>query len=190
MKKLFITIFITSILFSCTNSKKEINPIIEFGKITSKYEKTLQPLITEQNETTDVDRMFALDSIIAKEKEKATDTLKIVFKQLGIDSLIFIQTANTEKINIQSIKIVDIEYNKIKIEAKVKALENSAFEGPFAGITGIATDGSTVDIGGGIAADSKLIAGQEYIFKGEIFNIKNITDNFKYIVFSEDIEKW
>lgn len=183
-------LLIITIIACAPEKKASLPPIIELAKVSEQASSNLEILTEEQNSTTDVNRMFEIDELISNIKQKSSDTLKRVLQNLSDSSINFIQTANTDKIEIQSLKIVDVNYNEVVVEANVKALDNSAFSGPHVGLAAASVSDSTIDVGGGISGDSKLIAGTTYIFKGKIFNINNINSKFGKIVFQEDIKQW
>lgn len=159
--------------------------------LVREQKKTIANLEHAQSVTTNVDSMFLYDSVIGAAKQKGLAIVNEEFAKLQKPiSVPFTQTANTDKIQIVDLHITAIkDLNEMEIEAQVKALANSAFDSPFAGLTANAESGKKLDIGGGIGVNTKLVAGQTYTFKGTIYNY-SLLDSTKSIQFDEDFKKW
>lgn len=191
MKKIIALLFLCQLfILSCTSPKEDVPAIIQLGKVSSELKNKIVPLLKEQGETSDIDRMFALDSIIASEIKLASDSLNVVFKTIQNKAIAFEQTANLDRILIKSVTITGVSLDELSIETQVVAQGNSAFEGPYAGLVAKATDSTIIDMGGGISGTTKLIAGQTYTFTGKVFNLSNANDKFAKLLFEENIKQW
>ena len=103
----------------------------------------------------------------------------------------FEQTKNFERIEIQKVWVVGMKFDKVMLDARVKAVDNSSFMGPHAGLVIKDKSSKSLEVGGGIQGptDEKLDAGQIYTFSGQIEHLHLLSD-FKSILFDEDIKKW
>ena len=84
-----------------------------------------------------------------------------------------------------------MKFDKVMLDARVKAVDNSSFMGPHAGLVIKDKSSKSLEVGGGIQGptDEKLDAGQIYTFSGQIEHLHLLSD-FKSILFDEDIKKW
>jgi len=209
-----ITIAISMLLFSCNNKnqttikeKEKSAPIVEavkeeivkapkndLGKIPDiawSSSKKINALIDEQSKCTDIEKMFAYDSIIASAKLKANTRISQVFNSFKKPVLIyFSQTKNLDSIKIKNVKILKANYDILQLEATVAVVSNSVFDMPFTSITVYDSLGKRLDISGGIGLENiRLRAGKTYTFKGQMNNVSKLKPGFKF-VFDEEIKKW
>jgi len=171
-------------------SCNEENHLASIKEIIVTENLRIKALEKEQATTKDVERLFAIGDEINLIKKEAQEKLQKSFSKIGKPiSLPFQQTANNEKISIHSLSIVDIQYPKYIVEAKVKVLQSSNFSMPYAGLTAVTPNNTRLDVGGGVGYSEKVESGKEYTFKGEIYNPEFLTDSAS-IIFDEPIKKW
>jgi hypothetical protein len=137
-----------------------------------------------------VEKMFTYDSVIAARKVEASKHVMLAFDSVPKPfKLIFEQKANLDKITIKDLRVVGIYFNEMELEATVDALSSSAYDTPFASITCFDNANTRLDVAGGVGAETKLVAGQSYVFKGKLQNIQYLKKGFK-VVFDEEMTKW
>jgi hypothetical protein len=167
------------------------NDLGSLPKIAGIYSRKINSLLKEQSECTDVEKMFAFDSIIASAKMKANMHISHVFDSLKKPVIVyFSQTKNNDSIKIVEVRMLRASYDNIQLEATVKAVRNSVFNMPFTSLSIYDSNGKRLDIGGGIGIDNKkLKAGKTYIFKGQMDNVSKLKPGFK-MIFNEEMKKW
>lgn len=174
-------------------NKEKKAPVNDLGGMTlvaSRFSDSVVRLQQEQGQCSDVEKMFSFDSIIAARKIEATALMYSSFDSLAKPlTLLFEQKANTDRITIKDLRVVGTAFNELELEARVDALDNSAYATPFASITVYDALGNRLDVAGGIGIESKLTAGQNYVFVGKIQNVQHLSPGFK-IVFDEEMTKW
>jgi hypothetical protein len=167
------------------------NDMGSLPKIAGIYSRKVNSLLKEQSECTDVEKMFAFDSIIASAKMKANMHISHVFDSLKKPVIVyFSQTKNNDSIKIKEIRMLKATYDYIQLEATVEAVRSSAYNMPFASLSIYDSTGKRLDIGGGIGIDNvKLKAGKTYTFKGQMDNVSKLKPGFK-MIFNEEMKKW
>lgn len=193
MKKFILSLFVLSIsviLFSCggatSNDEKDIT--LQLIEKNSEFDIQLKALKSQQDTTKNIEKVFAIDDQIAKIKDSATVALQKIFNGKR-QALAFTQVENTDKITIDSLIITDVAYDVFTLEAKISAVQSSVFSMVYTSVSAVDKSGKKIEISGGIGIDTKLNAGEKYIFKGEIREISKLKDYSK-IVFDEAIKKW
>jgi len=176
--------------------KKEViqapkNDMGSLPKIAGIYSRKVNSLLKEQSECTDVEKMFAFDSIIASAKMKANMHISHVFDSLKKPVIVyFSQTKNNDSIKIKEVRMLKATYDYIQLEATVEAIRSSAYNMPFASLSIYDSTGKRLDIGGGIGIENtKLKAGKTYTFKGQMDNVSKLKPGFK-MIFNEEMKKW
>ncbi|MBK8806491.1 MAG: hypothetical protein IPO21_07560 [Bacteroidales bacterium] len=190
MKNLFYLLLCLA-LFSCKETENKQDSMFALEEILTSNRQFMEKIAVlkiQQDTTTDVDKLFEIDAAMYAINDSANITLKTVLNNKK-HSLDFTQIENTDKIKIDSLTVVDVALNTLKIEAKVTALQNSSFDMVYTTLSALDSTGKKLDIAGGIGADSKLEAGKSYIFSGEIKNI-DLLKKTKTIQFDEVINKW
>ena len=167
------------------------NDLGSLPKIAGMYSRKVNSLLKSQSECTDVEKMFAYDSIIAAAKMKANTHIAHVFDSLKKPVIVyFSQTKNVDSLKVKELRMIKATYDFIQLEATVEAIRNSVFNMPFASFTVYDSTGKRLDIGGGVGIDNKkLKAGQTYIFKGQMDNVSKLKPGFK-MIFNEEMKKW
>ena len=167
------------------------NDLGSLPRIAGIYSRKINSLLKEQSECTDVEKMFAFDSIIASAKMKANMHISHVFDSLKKPVIVyFSQTKNLDSIKIKEVRMLKATYDFIQLEATVEAVRNSAFNMPFTSLSIYDSTGKRLDIGGGIGIDNKkLKAGKTYTFKGQMDNVSKLKPGFK-MIFNEQMKKW
>jgi hypothetical protein len=167
------------------------NDLGSLPKIAGIYSRKINSLLKEQSECTDVEKMFAFDSIIASAKMKANMHISHVFDSLKKPVIVyFSQTKNNDSIKIKEVRMLRASYDVILLEATVEAVRNSVFNMPFTSLSIYDSTGKHLDIGGGIGIENKkLKAGKTYIFKGQMDNVSKLKPGFK-MIFNEEMKKW
>lgn len=167
------------------------NDLGRLPEIAGIYSRKINSLLKEQSECTDVEKMFAYDSIIASAKMKANMHISHVFDSLKKPVIVyFSQTKNNDSIKIIEVRMLKATYDFIQLEATVQAVRKSVFNMPFASLSIYDSEGKRLDIGGGIGIDNKkLKAGQTYTFKGQMDNVSKLKPGFK-MIFNEEMKKW
>ncbi|MCQ2960058.1 MAG: hypothetical protein MJ198_07720 [Bacteroidales bacterium] len=192
MKKIvgIIPLALLMLFVSCGEKKKSVS-LEKYADTASYYAEKIAD-IREKQDMNDIDSYLQMeDSVSAKIKE-ADAVLESLFSQEKDTMFLpFEQTKNFERIKILSVWVVGMKYDKILLEARVKAVDNSSFWGPHAGLEIKDKEKNTFEVGGGIQGptDEKLSAGTEYIFSGQIEHL-HLLSNFKSILFDEEIKKW
>ncbi|MBO7124432.1 MAG: hypothetical protein J6V74_01140, partial [Bacteroidales bacterium] len=133
-----------------------------------------------------------MDDSTTAQKKLANEVLtKLYTAEKDTLYLPFEQTKNFERIKIIDVWITGMEFDKILLEARVEAIDNSSFMGPHVGLVIKDKDKKMLEVGGGIQGptDEKLEAGKIYTFSGQIEHL-HLLSNFKTIVFNEDIKMW
>ena len=167
------------------------NDMGSLPRIAGIYSRKINNLIKEQAECTDVEKMFAYDSIIASAKMKANLHIARVFDSLKKPVIVyFSQIKNNDSIKITELKMLKATYDYIQLEAKVTAVRSSVFNMPFASFSVYDSTGKRLDIGGGIGIENtKLKEGKTYTFKGQMDNVSKLKPGFK-LIFDESMKKW
>jgi hypothetical protein len=167
------------------------NDLGSLPRIAGIYSRKINSLLKEQSECTDVEKMFAFDSIIATAKLKANKHITHVFDSLKKPVIVyFSQTKNNDSIKIKEVRMLRASYDYIQLEATVEAVRNSVFNMPFTSLSIYDSTGRHLDIGGGIGIENKkLQAGKTYIFKGQMDNVSKLKPGFK-MIFNEEMKKW
>lgn len=164
--------------------------LLEIAKTTETYQTQIDQLAEKQSAETDPVKNFAYDDSIAAVKTKADSSINSIFKtNTDAATLSFKQTANKNRITVNSVKVTSAEHNALSIEASITAIENSATSTPYISISAIRKDGTRLDISGGIGFEGKLVANQSYVFKGKIRNTSQLKGEY-YFDFDEEIKKW
>jgi len=200
MKKNYVAIAALALLAfcnSCSNTPKEtkeetpaVNTIGKVQTLAGSYLGEVSKLQAEQSQCTDVERMFTLDSVINARKLEATTLMTAAFDSLPKPlNIIFDQKKNNDKITVKDLRIVGVSFNELELEATVEAVQSSSFDMPFASFSISDAKGTRLDVAGGIGTDTKLQAGQTYVFKGKAQNVQNLAPGFK-VSFDEDMKKW
>ena len=193
MRKISAFIVLIGVVFltaSCENKKttvslaKYADTANYFAEVIANYEA--------KRDMNDIDLFMKMSDSASAQRKLADDVLSKMFVKVE-DTLFlpFEQTKNDEKIKILSVWAVGLRFDEVLLEARVKAIDNSSFMGPHAGLVVKDKNKNLLEVGGGIQGptDEKLDAGKTYIFTGKIEHLHLLT-NFKSIVFNEDIKKW
>lgn len=157
-----------------------------FSKQIINIEKTLN--------LTDIDAYLAGENEIKEIKNHANTVIQSYFEKHNIDTLFlqFNQSKNIGKFKIQKLWVTSASFNKLCIEAKVYAMDNSAQRGVYIGFAAKERySGRRIECGGGIAApDSvKIHTGETYIFSGSIEKLSELS-HLRTILFDEEIQRW
>ncbi|MDA3882289.1 MAG: hypothetical protein PF481_03310 [Bacteroidales bacterium] len=186
-----ILIGISSILmFSCSQEKKVVT-VEDFAELSATYVANIKAFEGRINPT-DFNSFQQIKDSIRIEKMTGDSVLSALYTSIkDTVFLSFTQSENIDKIAIQDVWIVDADYNQLFLEARVKALDNSALRGPYTSLSAFDSEGKRLDVGGGIGGptDTKLQAGEVYTFTGKIDKIHLLHD-FNYLQFDEKIKKW
>ena len=192
-KKLIIWgIAIVALLSSCSNKKQNVSLAI-YADTASYFAERIENFESKAKSDMDnIDLYFQMEDSASAQKKIANEVLTKLFADVK-DTLFlpFEQTKNFEKIKILSVWVTGMEFDKILLEARVEAIDNSSFMGPHAGLVIKDKDKKLLEVGGGIQGptDEKLEAGSVYTFSGQIEHLHLLSD-FKSIVFNEDIKMW
>ncbi|MFO7868466.1 MAG: hypothetical protein R6U95_04105 [Bacteroidales bacterium] len=190
--RIFLYIFLCfgCVLSSCNNQSNTV-AVHDFASVSVEYVQKVTEL-ENKIDPTDIDSFLHINDSVSTCKQKADSALNAVLADVNDTLFIpFKQTKNTDKISIQQVWVVDVDYDQLYIEASVKALDNSAIHGPYTSLSAFDSEGKRIGVGGGIGGSSKtkLRAGEVYIFTGKIDNIHRL-DDFAYLQFDENIKKW
>ena len=190
-KKLIILgIAIVALLSSCGNKKQNVSLAIYAD--TANYFAERIENFESQRDMNDIELYMKMEDSATAQKKFANEVLANLFAaEKDTLFLPFEQTKNFEKIKILEVWVTGIEFDKILLEARVEAIDNSSFMGPHAGLVIKDKDKKLLEVGGGIQGptDEKLEAGKIYTFSGQIEHL-HLLSEFKAIVFNEDIKKW
>ena len=175
---------------SCGNKKSTVS-LAKYADTANYYAEKIAEYEAKQD-MSDIDLFLKMSDSAALQKKAADEVLSQMFVKVE-DTLFlpFEQTKNDERIQILSVWAVGMRFDEVLLEARVKAIDNSSFMGPHAGLVVQDKNKNLFEVGGGIQGptDEKLDAGKTYIFTGKIEHLHLLT-NFKSIVFNEDIKKW
>lgn len=175
---------------SCGNKKTTVS-LAKYADTANYYAERIANYEAKQD-MSDIDLFMKMSDSAASQRKLADDVLSQMFVKVE-DTLFlpFEQTKNDEKIQILSVWAVGMRFDEVLLEARVKAIDNSSFMGPHAGLVVKDKSKNLLEVGGGLQGptDEKLDAGKTYIFTGKIEHLHLLT-NFKSIVFNEDIKKW
>ncbi len=175
---------------SCGNKKSTVS-LAKYADTANYYAEKIAEYEAKQD-MSDIDLFLKMSDSAALQKKAADEVLSQMFVKVE-DTLFlpFEQTKNDERIQILSVWAVGMRFDEVLLEARVKAIDNSSFMGPHAGLVVKDKSKTLLEVGGGIQGptDEKLDAGKTYIFTGKIEHLHLLT-NFKSIVFNEDIKKW
>ncbi|MDR0941388.1 MAG: hypothetical protein LBM68_04095, partial [Bacteroidales bacterium] len=126
-------------------------------------------------------------------EKQANDVIHAYFEEHNNDTLFlqFSQSKNTEKFKIQKLWVNGATFNKLSIKARVYAMDNSVFHGPYTSLAIKQRDRKRLECGGGISApDSvQLRTGETYIFSGTINELSALSQ-VRSVLFDEQIKKW
>ena len=175
---------------SCENKKTTVS-LAKYADTANYFAEVIANYEAKQD-MNDIDLFMKMSDSASAQRKLADDVLSKMFVKVE-DTLFlpFEQTKNDEKIKILSVWAVGLRFDEVLLEARVKAIDNSSFMGPHAGLVVKDKNKNLLEVGGGIQGptDEKLDAGKTYIFTGKIEHLHLLT-NFKSIVFNEDIKKW
>ena len=175
---------------SCGNKKTTVS-LAKYADTANFFAEKIADYEAKQD-MNDIDLFMKMSDSAASERKAADEVLSQMFVKVT-DTLFlpFEQIKNDEKIKILSVWAVGMRFDEVILEARVKAMDNSSFMGPHAGLVVKDKNKNLLEVGGGIQGptDEKLDAGKTYIFTGKIEHLHLLT-NFKSIVFNEDIKKW
>jgi len=190
-KKLIVLgITIVALLSSCGDKKSNISLAIYAD--TANYFAERIENFESQRDMNDIELYMKMDDSATAQKKLANEVLtKLYTAEKDTLYLPFEQTKNFERIKIIDVWITGMEFDKILLEARVEAIDNSSFMGPHVGLVIKDKDKKMLEVGGGIQGptDEKLEAGKIYTFSGQIEHL-HLLSNFKTIVFNEDIKMW
>ncbi|MFW5851673.1 MAG: hypothetical protein ACOCWB_05570 [Bacteroidota bacterium] len=193
MKRTYLLILIgisSMLMFSCSQ-EKELATVEDFAELSATYVANIKEFEGRINPT-DLNSFQQLNDSIRIEKMAADSVLSALYTSIKDTVFVsFTQSENNDKIAIQDVWIVGADCNQLFIEARVKALDNSALRGPYTSISAFDSEGKRINVGGGIGgpADTKLEAGEVYVFSGKIDKIHLLQD-FSHLQFDEKIKKW
>ncbi len=192
MKKVFGVLGFASLMLlaSCSNKKSEVS-LAKYADTANYFAEKIADFESKQD-MSDIDLFMQMSDSASAQKKMADDVLSQMFeKEADTMFLPFEQTKNFERIKILNVWVVGMKFDKILLEARVQAVDNSSFMGPHAGLVIKDKNKNVLEVGGGIQGptDEKLDAGNVYIFSGQIEHLHLLSD-FKSIVFDEDIKKW
>lgn len=177
-------------LSSCNNKKNNVS-LSKYADTANVYANEIANMEANINMDEVNDYLQVLEKTEAK-KEVANKVLSAMF-EANKDTLFlpFEQTKNDDKVKILSVWVTDMKFDKVMIEARVEALDNSTFMGPHIGLVIKDKQKNLLEVGGGIQGptDEKLDAGKVYTFTGQIEHLHLLSD-FKSVIFNEDIKKW
>ena len=177
---------------SCGNKKNQVS-LASYADTANYFAGRIADLEAKQQQSMDdMDLFLKLSDSAMVERQKANEVLTQMFsKESDTLFLPFEQTKNIDKIEILSVWITAMEFDKILIEARVKAIDNSSFMGPHAGLVVKDRKNEELEVGGGIQGptDDKLEAGKVYTFSGKIEHL-HLLSQFRMLMFNEDIKKW
>ena len=187
---IIISLALVAIFTSCSNKKQNVSLAVYAD--TANYFAERIENFESQRDMNDIELYMKMDDSANAQKKAANAVLSELFADVK-DTLYlpFEQTKNFEKIKILEVWITGMEFDKILLEARVEAIDNSSFMGPHAGMVIKDKNKKLLEVGGGIQGptDEKLVAGNIYTFTGQIEHL-HLLSNFKSIVFNEDIKKW
>lgn len=187
---IIISLALVAIFTSCSNKKQNVSLAVYAD--TANYFAERIENFESQRDMNDIELYMKMDDSANAQKKAANAVLSELFADVK-DTLYlpFEQTKNFEKIKILEVWITGMEFDKILLEARVEAIDNSSFMGPHAGLVIKDKNKKLLEVGGGIQGptDEKLVAGNIYTFSGQIEHLHLLSD-FKSIVFNEDIKKW
>ncbi len=193
MRKISAFIVLIGVVFltaSCENKKTTVS-LAKYADTANYFAEVIANYEAKQD-MNDIDLFMKMSDSASAQRKLADDVLSKMFVKVE-DTLFlpFEQTKNDEKIKILSVWAVGLRFDEVLLEARVKAIDNSSFMGPHAGLVVKDKNKNLLEVGGGIQGptDEKLDAGKTYIFTGKIEHLHLLT-NFKSIVFNEDIKKW
>ena len=193
MRKISAFIVLIGVVFltaSCENKKTTVS-LAKYADTANYFAEVIANYEAKQD-MNDIDLFMKMSDSASAQRKLADDVLSKMFVKVE-DTLFlpFEQTKNDEKIKILSVRAVGLRFDEVLLEARVKAIDNSSFMGPHAGLVVKDKNKNLLEVGGGIQGptDEKLDAGKTYIFTGKIEHLHLLT-NFKSIVFNEDIKKW
>ena len=193
MRKISAFIVLIGVVFltaSCDNKKTTVS-LAKYADTANYFAEVIANYEAKQD-MNDIDLFMKMSDSASAQRKLADDVLSKMFVKVE-DTLFlpFEQTKNDEKIKILSVWAVGLRFDEVLLEARVKAIDNSSFMGPHAGLVVKDKNKNLLEVGGGIQGptDEKLDAGKTYIFTGKIEHLHLLT-NFKSIVFNEDIKKW
>jgi|SRR5690554_3366155 len=193
MKRIYFSVLIgisSMFMFSCTQ-EKELVTVEDFAELSATYVANIKAF-EERINPTDFNSFQQIKDSIRIEKMTADSVLSALYTSSKDTVFVsFTQSENTDKIAIQDVWIVGADYDQLLIEARVKALDNSALRGPYTSLSAFDSEGKRIAIGGGIGGpvDTKLEAGKVYVFSGKIDKIHLLQD-FSHLQFDEKIKKW
>ena len=193
MRKISAFIVLIGVVFLtawCENKKTTVS-LAKYADTANYFAEVIANYEAKQD-MNDIDLFMKMSDSASAQRKLADDVLSKMFVKVE-DTLFlpFEQTKNDEKIKILSVWAVGLRFDEVLLEARVKAIDNSSFMGPHAGLVVKDKNKNLLEVGGGIQGptDEKLDAGKTYIFTGKIEHLHLLT-NFKSIVFNEDIKKW
>ena len=193
MRKISAFIVLIGVVFltaSCENKRTTVS-LAKYADTANYFAEVIANYEAKQD-MNDIDLFMKMSDSASAQRKLADDVLSKMFVKVE-DTLFlpFEQTKNDEKIKILSVWAVGLRFDEVLLEARVKAIDNSSFMGPHAGLVVKDKNKNLLEVGGGIQGptDEKLDAGKTYIFTGKIEHLHLLT-NFKSIVFNEDIKKW
>lgn len=192
MKKVLSIFAVVGLVFfvSCNHKQKSVS-LEKYADTANYFAEKIADYESKQD-MSDIDLYLQMQDSVSAMKKHADEVLSTMFAQeKDTFFLPFEQTKNFERIKIQKVWIVGMQFDKILLEASVKAIDNSSFMGPHAGLVIRDKNMNSLEVGGGIQGptDEKLDAGKNYIFSGKIEHLHLLSD-FKTVLFDEDIKKW
>lgn len=192
MKNVMKTIGLALLVGFCSCSNKHTTVSLEKYADTANYYAEKIAEFESKQDMSNIDLYLQMEDSISAVKKVADEVLANLFAQEH-DTLFlpFEQSKNFERIEIQKVWVVGMKFDKVMLEAQVKAVDNSSFMGPHASLMIKDKSQKTLEVGGGIQGptDEKLDAGKTYVFSGQIEHLHLLSD-FKSLLFDEDIKKW
>ena len=192
MRNVLKTIGLALLIGFCSCSNKHTAVSLEKFADTANYFAEKIADFESKQDMSDIDLYMQMEDSITAVKKVADEVLANLFAQEKDTMFLpFEQTKNFERIEIQKVWVVGMKFDKVMLDARVKAVDNSSFMGPHAGLVIKDKSSKSLEVGGGIQGptDEKLDAGQIYTFSGQIEHL-NLLSEFKSILFDEDIKKW
>ncbi len=191
MKKTTLLFALSMIILASCENKKTTVSLSKYADTANYFAEKIAAFESKQD-MSDIDVFMQMADSAENQKQVANQVLQSMFS--AVEDTLFLpfeQTINTEKINILSVWVAGMEFDKVLIEAKVEAKDNSSFMGPHAGLVVLDRGKNRMEVGGGIQGptDEKLDVGKIYTFTGTI-NHLHLLSNFKSLVFDEEIKKW